>query len=523
MVASLLRLRLHSLGNLVLRPRSAAEGLGVAIGALFVVAAIIGILAFAGVAGRTTPELRGAAFVVLGSAVVAGFWLLPFAFRVDDGMRPRAFAHFEVSPGRLATALALSRLISVPVVLLIVLLVIQVAAWRSAGSATLVVAIVAGLVLLAMCVLGSQVASAVAGRGIVWRNVAVLLALTAAAIGAPLAAALVALDWSSDGVTYLRRATEVLVWTPVGVAWGAPGAAASGDLGLAWGRIAVSLGIVAVLAALWYWIVRRAGGTVPRAQAVKRLAGFGVFDAVPSIPGGAIAARSIVYWMRDSRYAVPLLILPIIPIAIAVSFAIAGIPVIVVAWLGVPLVALIIGWSVHNDIAADGTAFWLHVVTGVGGRADRWGRVVAPLIIGAVVVVGGSFLTGWLIGSSALVLPLTALSSCLLLVGLGVGSAASAIAPYPTVAPGDGPFAQPQALRGGEPAKQAASLLIALCLALPAIASMIVVATVDPAFLVPALWIAFGSGILVLVAGTELGGLVVSRRAPEILAFTQQN
>jgi len=523
MVASLLRLRAHSLGNLLLRPRSAAEGASVVIAALLVLGAIAGLIAFGSVAQQTTPELRGAAFVVLGSAVIAGFWLLPFAFRVDDGMRPRAFAAFEIAPGRLAVALALSRLISVPVALLIVLLVIQIAAWGTAGGAAVALAIVAGIVTLAICVLGSQVASAVAGRGIAWRNVAVLLALAAVAVGAPLAAALATLDWSASGVTHLRRVAEVLVWTPLGVVWGAAGAAAAGELGLAWARIAVSVLIAAVLGALWYWIVRRANGTVPRAQAVKRLAGFGVFDALPAVPGGAIAARSIVYWMRDSRYAVPLLILPLIPVVIAVSFVLAGIPAIVVAWLCVPVVALMIGWSVHNDIAADGTAFWLHVVTGVGGRADRWGRIVAPLIIGAVVVVGGSFLTGWLIAYPPIVLPLIALGSCLLLVGLGVGSAASAIAPYPTVAPGDGPFAQPQALRGGEPAKQTISFLVALCLGVPAIAAMIVVATVDPAFLAPAIWISFGSGVIVLVAGTELGGLVMSRRAPEILAFTQQN
>jgi len=523
MVASLLRLRLHSLGNMVLRPRSAVEGWAVVIGALLVVAAIVGLAAFGTVALQATPELRSAAFVVLGSAVITGFWLLPFAFRVDDGMPPRAFAAFEIAPGRLAAALALARLISVPVVLLVILLVIQITAWRSAGGAAIAVAMVAGVVTLAICVLGAQVASAVAGRGIVWRNVAVLLVLVVAAIGAPLAVALVTLDWSADGVTYLRRATEILVWTPLGVVWGAAGAAASGELGLAWGRISVSVAIAALLAAIWYWIVRRAGGTVPRAEAVKRLSGLGVFEAVPSVPGGVIAARSIVYWMRDSRYAVPLLILPIIPIVIAVSFALAGIPVMIVAWLCVPLVALIIGWSVHNDVAADGTAFWLHVVTGVGGRADRWGRIVPPLIVGAVVAVGGSFLTAWLIGYPPIVLPLIALSSCLLLIGLGVGSAASAIAPYPTVAPGDGPFVQPQALRGGESAKQAISLLIALVLAVPAIAAMIVVTTVDPTFLAPAVWIAFGSGVVVLIAGTELGALVVSRRAPEILAFTQQN
>lgn len=521
MVASLLGLRLRSLGNHVFRPRSVAEAGSVAIGGALVLLAIIALIAFGGLMRDTTAELRSATFVVLGSGVVAGFWLLPFAFRVDDGMAPRAFAAFEFSPLRLAATLAVSRLISVPVMLLAILLAVQVAAWGTDGGAA--VAVIAGILTLAMCTLGSQIASVVAGRGIVWRNVAMLLALLAAAVAAPLAAALIALDWSADGVTYLRRAAAVLDWTPFGVVWGATGAAAEGDLALAWGRLAIAAGIVAVLAAVWMWIVRRAATTLPRAETVKRLAGLGVFEALPAVPGGVIAARSIVYWMRDSRYAVPLLILPLIPIVIAVAFAFAGIPAMVVAWLCVPLVALFIGWSVHNDIAADGTAFWLHVVTGVGGRADRWGRVVPPLLVGAVVTVGGSFLTGWIVGYAPMILPLIAIAACLLLVGLGVGSAASAIAPYPTVAPGDGPFAQPQALRGGESAKQALSLLVSLVLALPAIIVTALGATTDPGLVGVGIWIAFGSGIVVLLAGTELGALVVSKRAPEILAFTQQN
>jgi len=517
MVAALLRLRLLSLGNRVVRPRGAAERWAVVVAAVFAVAAVVGIVALGGVAAATTSELRSAAFVVVGSAVVAAFWLLPFAFRVDEAMPPRAFAPFEIAPLRLAAGLALTRVASVPVVLLLLLLIVQAGAWHG-DPAALWTAVAADVVILALCVLGSQVASAVAGHGIVARNVAGLLALAVIAILAPLVAVLATLPWSGSGVTVLRRTAAVLDWTPLGVAWGAPGAAAAGAA-----RILVALAIAVVLGALWYWIVRRAGRTMPRAEHVRSTAGLGVFEAAPPFPAGVIAARSIVYWMRDARYAVPLLILPVVPVVIAASFAIAGIPSGVAAWLCLPLVTLLIGWSVHNDIAADGTAFWLHVVTGVGGRADRWGRIVTPLIVGAVVAVGGGYLTAWIAGDWGMLLPLIALAACTLLVGLGVGSAASAIAPYPTVLPGNGPFAQPQALRGGEPAKQALSLLIALLLCAPTIALVIAGLVVDPALLAPAAWVGLGSGVVVLVLGAELGGLVVSRRAPEILAFTQQN
>jgi len=523
MVASLLRLRLLSLGNRIARPRSAAEGVAVALAGIAVVLVLVALGGFAAAVGEATPELRGTAFVVLGSAVVAGFWLLPFAFRVDDGMPPRAFASFELPPGRLAAGLALTRLLSIPVLLLVVLLVVQAGSWRAEGAAAVWTAIAADVVILALCVLGSQVASSIAGRTIVWRNLAGVLALAAVAVAAPLAAVLGTIDWSAAGVTYLRRAAAVLEWTPFGVAWGAPAAAAAGDPGGAWGRIGLGLAIALVLAAIWAWIVRRSGRTLPRAEMVQRFTGLGIFEAAPPVPGGVVAARSVVYWMRDSRYAVPLLILPLVPIVIALAFWLAGIPDGVVAWLCVPLMTLLIGWSVHNDIAADGTAFWLHVVTGIGGRADRWGRIVPLLLIGGAVVVLGSLITVWILGEPAILLPLAALSTCTLLVALGVGSVASAVWPYPTVAPGDGPFAQPQAMLGGEPAKQTLSIVLTVLLCAPAVAVVLAGLLVDPALLGVAVWVAFGSGVLVLVGGIEIGALVVSRRAPEILAFTQQN
>jgi ABC-2 type transport system permease protein len=522
MVAALLRLRLLSVGNRITRPRSTAEMVGVAVAGIIAIAGIVAIVGLGQAAAATTPELRGAAFTVVGSAVIAAFWLLPFAFRVDDAMAPRAFAPFEIPPLRLAAMLSLTRLLSVPVLLLLLLLTVQTVAWHGDSSAV-GVALIADVVVLATCVFGSQVASAVAGRGLVARNVAALLTLLAVTVATPLAAVLATLDWSGSGATYLRRAAAVLDWTPFGVVWGAPAAAAVGDGGLAAWRIVVAILIAAGLAALWWWIVVRAGSTPPRAVRVRSNGGLGMFDVLPPVPGGVIAARSIVYWMRDSRYVVPLLILPVIPVVLAFAFGVAGVPTTVTAWLCLPLIALLIGWSVHNDVANDGTAFWLHVVTGVGGRADRWGRVVPPLIIGAIVVVGGAYLTVWLIDDWPILLPLIALSSCALLVGLGVASAASAIAPYPTVLPGNGPFAQPQALRGGEAVKQSLSLLTSLLLCAPTIALIIAGVVGDPGLLALAPWVGFGSGVVVLAIGTELGAFVVARRAPEILAFTQQN
>ena len=63
-----------------------------------------------------------------------------------------------------------------------------------------------------------------------------------------------------------------------------------------------------------------------------------------------------------------------------------------------PIAGFLLGWSTHNDIAYDGTAFWGHVATGVSGRADRIGRLAPTAMVGSVLLPGyaahASALTG---------------------------------------------------------------------------------------------------------------------------------
>ena len=72
---------------------------------------------------------------------------------------------------------------------------------------------------------------------------------------------------------------------------------------------------------------------------------------------------------------------------------IAGIPLSYTALIPVPLMCLLLGWSLHNDTAYDSTAVWLHVVSSVRGSADRAGRLVPVLIAGVLVIGLGSAVT----------------------------------------------------------------------------------------------------------------------------------
>ncbi len=519
MVASLLRLRALGLANRIVRPRSRAEQVTSLIVGLAGIAAVVGIVLLSGFGAETTPELRHAAFVAVGSIVVAAFWIVPFVVRTTAGVDPRAFVPFPIAPGRLALALAVSSLLSLPALLLVLLLVGYVAAWAEAGPGAVLAAVGASVLVLVIAVLGSLIAGTIASDGIMWRNAGGVAALAAVAVLAPL---LALVDWGVLGFTYLRRIADALAWTPFGVAWSVPGDAALGRTAEAWLHVAAAVLLVAVLWLVWVAVVRRGASRRPPRADEQVEVGLGAFDVLPDTQAGVVAARSITYWLRDARYVVPLLILPLVPAGIVLAFWLAGIPWSVIVWLPVPLVSLLIGWSIHNDVAADGTAFWLHVVTSVRGRADRWGRVVIPLVLGLVVAIVGGVVSAALHGDDAIAAPLVALSVCALLAGLGVSSVASAVAPYPTVHPGDSPFQQPQGA-GGTGMTQILSLIIAAAACLPVVAAIVAANAGGGRDFTTAVVLGWVLGPVLLIVGVELGAFAMRRRAPELLAFTQQN
>ncbi len=139
---------------------------------------------------------------------------------------------------------------------------------------------------------------------------------------------------------------------------------------------------VALLVLLWSWLVDRLLTTTERPASVRERGGLGWFAVAPGTPGGAIAARSLVYWLRDRRYLVNLVVIPIAAAVTTVPLLIAGVPLEIVALVPVPFAALFLGWLPHNDVAYDSTAVWMHIASGVRGVSDRVGRLVPVLLVG---------------------------------------------------------------------------------------------------------------------------------------------
>ncbi len=521
MVAQFLGLKLRLLGNLFRRSPwqvfGLIVGLAYGLGAAFVAVAGLVALRFAEV------ELARAVVVVGGSLIVLGFLVVPLVFGADDTIDPRKFALLGIPNGRLAAGLAGAAFIGVPALVIAIVAVAQVVPW-SRGPAPTAYAVASAVLILVTCILGSRVTTSIATLLLATRRAREatgLIALVVLSALSPIIAMMVTVDWEKRGLAVLHSLADVLAVTPLGAVWAAPAHAAAGDVGAASGALAIAVGFVIVLAVAWRVIVGIMLVTPERVSRAHAYTGLGWFSRMPGNPAGAIAARSLTYWGRDVRYRSALVIVPIVPAVMVAALSIAGVPLHYLVLLPVPVMCFFLAWStVHNDVAYDNTAVWLHVAANTAGWADRLGRIVPPLALGLIVVAVGTPLTAWGFGSADVVPSVLGVGLCILLVGLGLSSVISAGFPYPAVHPGDSPFAQPQSSATGASWVQAVSLLAVLAVAAPTVWLGVLGVQQGGGWHVAALLVGTGTGVFALWGGTLLGGRIFERRGPELLAFT---
>jgi ABC-2 type transport system permease protein len=338
----------------------------------------------------------------------------------------------------------------------------------------------------------------------------------------PAIIALLSIDWAERGLDVLASIAGVVGWTPLGAAWAVPADAAAGDPGGALLRLLISVVWLGVLVLAWRTLVGLMLTTPQRQPSVRRYSGLGWFGLFPGTPTGAIAARSVTYWLRDARYGMSLIVIPFIPLFMVVALSIAGVPLSTLALLPVPIMCLFLAWSVHNDVSLDNTAVWLHLSASTKGRADRWGRLVPALVVGVPLVAVGSVVSAAVYGDWAVLPSLLGVCTSVLFTGFGLSSVMSARFPYPAVRPGDSPFAQPQS---GSPAGliQSVSFVAIVVLSAPALAAAGLGLAFGGRWPLLALGSGVLGGILVLVGGVFVGGRVFEARGPQILALAMRN
>ncbi len=528
MVATLLSLRWASLRhNLRREPwRAVLLGLGL-LWALLMIPSGLGAVAWM---GGQTPDVTGPVVIVAGTLITLGWAVVPVAVpSLDDTLDIDRFAAVGVLPARLVPGLLASAVLGLPTLLTAALTLVPALGWWAAGepAAAAVAALGAPLAFLT-CLVAARITTFTLRR---------LLATRAGRRGAALAGIGVVLllvlgirDLARLGLEAslerLPDAATALGWTPLAAAWAAPAAAAVGDLPGAALRLAIAGG--AGVAGAWWWgrmlhrwlvepppstgRVRRGDTMLPRRRATSRPGRSPGLDAA-----GAIARRGWRSWTTDPRYLASLVAGVVFPLAIVVlAVAATGERTLAVA-AGV-LVAGSVGWGRHNDVAYDGTAFWLHVTAAVPGWADRLGRAVATALWAApLVAVAGA--AGALVAGRADLVPAAA-GAALGVLGAGLAASAllSSLLPYPVPGAGDNPFTAQTGSVGAGIVAQLVSITVTTALITPVawLFGVTVVARPGLAWVTGVAGVVVGAGVL--AAGVFLGGMIHDARSVRNLA-----
>ena len=544
MAATVLRLKLRILGHTLRREgwRVVVMVLGV-LWALSALPSVVGGMAWL---SRQPVQVSHDILVVAGTVLVIGWAVVPVLIPgMDDSLEITRFATFGVPVRRLLPGLLLSSLLGVPTLFAAAVCLAPAIAWGRSGAgpwggaAAPVVAVAVAPLALATCVLAARLSTGLAARMFGTRRskeVGALLGLLVVGLAVPGVVAIGALG-VEGALERVPAVAQVLGWTPLGLVWAAPATMAAGDVAGALTRVALAAGWVAVGIVGWAALLRAAlvrppsrGGQVRRRSdamlPARRRGGSGAggpLGAIRRRPGVgaavAVARRGLRYWSADPRYASALLGAVVAPVVIVLLVAtVVDAPAAVALSMG-PLMAGTIGWGRHNDVAYDGSAFWMHVAARVPGWADRLGRAAATLswAVPVTVVVG---LVGVAVADRR-DLALAALGASLgvLCAGLAVSAVFSTLLPYPVPAPGANPYAAQMGAVGASLLAQVVTSAATIVLCLPVLALYAASMWWGPEAALPTFLVGVVGGVGVLVVGVLLGGLVYDARASRILVL----
>ncbi|KDA06064.1 hypothetical protein DC31_12620 [Microbacterium sp. CH12i] len=519
MAAHILRLRLALMLGAFRGGRAVRTLLGFAAIVIATVAVCVAVLSL----GNAPLAVARAVIVLGGAAILLGFLIGPILTGTVDQLDPRRFGVFGVDDRQMLWILALASLISIPSLALL-----------AVGVCALVVVVELGTPwpIAAVALLLAVVASALAARvGMALsalllperrsRELTALFALAVVVVAFPVAVFLASLEWDGQVPIPVAAVTGVIALTPLAAIPGFAFAIAAGDVAGMWlGGIVAGVTLVA-LWMLWSWLVRRLLTSTERPVASRERSGLGWFALLPANAFGAIAARSLVYWLRDRRYIVNIIVVPIAGVLTVFPLVVAGVPLYIAALVPVPVMALFFGWLPHNDVAYDSTAFWTHVASGVRGLSDRFGRLIPVALVAIPVLAIAIPLSLALVESWYLLLPMIGVAASLFLSGLGLSSISSVVSPYAVSRPGDSPFQQPQrsASRGGF--GPASAFLGTLIVSAPTLWLFVMTIIENGAYNPTTFWVGLGTGVAMLAIGALIGGRIYDRGGERLMEFVE--
>ncbi len=523
MVAVFVGLKLRLLGG-AFRSSSARAVLSVVGVALGLGATVLGV-SLTVLLRTAEPEPARTVLVIGGSLLVLAWTVLPILmFGVDETIDPGRFALLPIPRRTLLAGMLAAGLTSVPAAATTLIALSTAAAWWR-GTLPVLFALVGAVLAVLVCVVASRAATtALIGtlRSRRARDVLSVVAVLLLSSVGLLQLAGTELAGAAPRAA-VDRTVEVLAWTPLGAAWAAPYDAVTGAPLLGVARLTIGAATLLLLLLGWSAALRRSlEGGHASAESRPAAATAGLVPAVsrllPAGAVGAIAARTLLYQWRDPRQRINLLAIPVVLVVIFGLPSLTGAPP-QIALLGGPAVGALVGLTMLNHTALDGTALWMHLAAALPGHVDRRGRTVGTLVWSAPLVVVAAVAGPLLVDRPDLAPATMGAGLTVLLAGLAVAAVTSVVAPFPAPPPGANPFATPSGGNIVTMAQQLAASLVLTVTTAPAVALLAVLVFWQNAAVSLLLLLAGPAyGWLLLRVGNRIGGRRLDERGPEIMA-----
>ncbi|MFI7586744.1 hypothetical protein ACIB24_06675 [Spongisporangium articulatum] len=399
-----------------------------------------GLILLGMVAARASGSGTQDAALLLFNALLVAWVVLPvLTFVSDDLLDPAKLALLPLTGAQRVIVSGVGSLIGVGAAftLLVSLSLLTVVD----GPGALVVAVVAVVLQLALCVTLSRTCVALlsgALRSRRGRDLGVLLVVLLG-LGFQLVNAGVQVflnDARAAGDVDLHSFASPVRWTPAGWLAAAPTASPA----VAVGSLVATAALVAGLVVVWGRTVARAAERVDLTTQARRSArrARGLMPRLLPLPAGrtgAVAAKELRYVTRDPRRLATLAYAGLLPVVVALPFVVSngsGVsPHLVYLIIGIGLLG---GTTAGNRFGMDGSAVYLLITTWTDRRDPRrdlaGGDLAAALIAVPLVVLAGLVLAalgdGWWYLPSALGMALA-----LLAIGLGGAAVQAVIAAWP--------------------------------------------------------------------------------------------
>ncbi len=480
------------------------------------------------------------ALVAFAAVIGLGWILVPLLVTgLDDSLDPSRFAPWGLEVRKVAPALAVSALLTVPALFFALVFGAAASTWAIENPEPwpLVVAALGAFLTWMSLVFSARLAASWGARVLGSRRSRLAALVAAVAVVAVVGPAIwvVVRDGLELVLEYdLRVLLEQLGRTPIGAGMAAPEFVVARDWPSAIWRLAMMAAWVGVLLAAWRATIAhtfvhpifRGGGTRKREdsvlaageRAVARTAGAaGRLPLRPSLASTAVRARLLHYWFTDPRYLsnlIGVLLMPLLTVGLIL-------PVFGLdprwAFAAPLMLAATIGWGRHNDIAYDSSALWLDVVAGKQGAAITRGRFAATLSWAAPAVLAVALLVLVWTGLWSYAPALLGASIGVLGATLGVSALTAVTFPYRAPAPGESPFgAEVGSVGAGLFAQVVSSVATAVVLPV-AVVPLVLTLAVDVRWAWVSAILGTVSGIVVYVVGVTAGGIIYDRRAGSLV------